>query len=201
MPTTPLKYYQIKINSRIDFTSPEIRELRERKPSSIEYSDSIREISITSVNSRNILEFFAKYDNGFFIPEKCDAYEPIREKFDPTNLAAPIRWLSQPGCAVYFKKIKPFKYEGVIENNCLALVWDENGIPLSINKDTYYKRDPYFLSEIKLFIDYRITKIKSMEYLIEFFNELLILINGEYGFIKDAEDNIVKEKGNLPMLS
>src|SRR5690554_4311912 len=116
MPKEAIKYLQLKLFSKIDFTDSRLIELIKRCPSSKKYSENVQEINISSDNSRQILELIAHYDNGFFLPEKCDAYEPIREKFDPNNLSAPIRWLSQPGSAVYLKKIKPFKYEGVIEN-------------------------------------------------------------------------------------
>lgn len=181
----------------MNFTDVRLLELREKKPTLKEYSAFIQKIEISNNKARNVLEFIANYDNGFFIPEKCDAYEPEREKFEPHNLNAPISWLSQPGCAVYLKKIKPFKYEGVIENYCLALVWDENGIPLSINKVSYEKRDPYYLGEVRLFIDYKVAKLKSMEYLYKFFNDLFISVDGEYGFIKDNEGKIIEEKGKL----
>lgn len=183
--------------TKMNFTDVRLLTLREEKPKSKEYSASIQQLEISSDNSRKALDFFARHDDGFFLPEKCDAYEPIREKFEPNNLNAPIRWLSQPGGAVYLKKIKPFKYEGVLENNCLAMVWDENGNPLSSNKEAYSKRDPYYLGELKLFIEKRIIELKSEDYLFKFFNDLSELINMEYGYIKDYNDQIILENGKL----
>jgi hypothetical protein len=77
------------------------------------------------------------------------------------------------------------------------MVWDENGIPLSVNKGTYEERDPYYLGEIWLHIDEKLTKLKSDIYLFEFFNKLYKIINGEYGFIKNHEGHILIEKGEL----
>ena len=197
MPKEPIKYFQLKILTRINFTDVRLLELREKKPTVKEYTFNIQQLQIANNNSKNILEFIANYDNGYFLPEKCNAYEPIKEKFDLKNLAAPISWLSQPGCAVYLKKIKPFKYEGVIENHCLAMVWDENGVPLSIDKGTYEERDPYYLGEVWLHLDEKIIKLRSEEYLFEFFNKLFENIKGEYGFIKNHEEQIILEKGVL----
>lgn len=192
-----IKYLQLKILSKINFTDVRILELRENKPTSKEYTSNIQKLEINSINSKNILKFIANYDNGFFLPEKCDAYEPIKEKFDTDNLNAPIRWLSQPGCAVYLKKIKPFKYEGFIENHCLAMVWDEKGIALSIDKESYKERDPYYLGEVLLHIDEKIFKLKSQDYLFNFFLKLFKQINGEYGFIKNPEGKLISEVGEL----
>ncbi len=189
-----MKYFELKILSRIDFMDTEIKKLRDQKPTIDVYTDRMQELTISSDNSRRILEFFSVYDNGFLRPEKCDAYEPVKDKFNPENLSEPIRWLSQPGGAVYIKKIKKFKFEGVIENHCLAMVWDEKGIPLSKNKDTYSNRDPLYLSEIKLFVDYRITKLKSKDYLFDFFRKLFIEVNGEYGYVYDADGKTLLEK-------
>jgi len=198
MPTETIKHFQLKILTKLNFTDNRLLVLREKKPSSDIYSGIMQQTGdISSDNSKNILKFIANYDNGFFLPEKCDAYEPIREKFDPKNLNAPSRWLSQPGCAVYLKKIKPFKFEGVIENHCLAMVWDENGIPLSVKKGTYAERDPYYLGEVWLHIDEKLIKLKSDIYLFEFFSKLYKTIDGEYGFIKNHEGHTLIEKGEL----
>lgn len=197
MPKEPIKYFQLKILTKINFTDVRLLELRESKPSPKEYSSNIQQLEISNNNSKNILKFIANYDNGFFLPEKCDAYEPIREKFNPNDLKAPISWLSQPGCAVYLKKIKPLKFEGVIENHCLAMVWDENGVPLSMNKGSYAERDPYYLGEIWLHIDEKIIKLKSQNYLFEFFLKLFENIKGEYGFIKSSDGQVILEKGEL----
>lgn len=193
----PIKYYQLKILSRIDFVDYRLIELREKKISPKEYSSTIQQMKISNDNSCNLLEFIANYDKGFFLPEKCDAYEPIKEKFDPKNLMAPISWLSQPGGGVYLKKIKPFKFEGVIENHHLAMIWDENGIPSSVDRGAYAERDPYYFAEIWLHIDEKIIKLKSEKYLFEFFNNLFESVSGEYGFIKNHEEKIILEKGVL----
>lgn len=192
-----IKYFQLRILTTMNFTDVRLLELREKKPNSKEYTTFIQQIEISNENSKKVLEFIANYDIGFFLPEKCDVYEPEKEKFDPYKLAHPIRWLSQPGGAVYLKKIKPFKFEGVIENHCLAMVWDEKGIPLSIHKENYSKREPYYLGEIKLFIDEKIIKLKSADYFFDFFNELSDIVNGEYGIIKNPEGHIIIEKGEL----
>jgi hypothetical protein len=187
-----IKYYQIKIFTRIDFTDIRLLELMEKKPTPKEYSDAIQLINISSNNSQHILEFIANYDNGFLLPEKCDAYEPIREKFDPHNLSAPISWLSQPGSAVYLKKIKPFKYEGVIENQRFAPIWEDGSKFL-----TPKVKEPNHLGYIWLQIDENILKLKSQDYFFVFFNDLFNAIIGEYGYITNPENNTLLEKGQL----
>lgn len=53
------------------------------------------------------------------------------------------------------------------------------------------------MGHIWFHIDEKIIKLKSEEYLIEFFNNLFENISGEYGFIKNHEDKIIIEKGEL----
>ena len=192
MPKEPIKYFQLKILTRIDFSDIRFLELIQKRPTINEYSEAIQKLDASNNNSRNILEFIANYDNSFFLPEKCDAYEPIKEKFDPKNLKAPISWLSQPGCAVYLKKTKPFKYEGVIENERFAPIWDDNNQFLPP-----IAKEPFYSGYIWLHIDEKITKIKSEKYLIEFFNNLFESISGEYGFIQNHEGKKILEKGVL----
>jgi hypothetical protein len=197
MPINPIRFFQLKIFSKTDFTDNRLIELLGRRPTSKQYSEEIQKIeNISSDSSKKILEFIANYDNGFFLPERCDAYEPIKEKFDPYNLASPLRWLCQPGCAVYLKKIKPFKFEGVIENERIAPIWDDRNSPLSENTN-----EPYYLSYIWLHIDEKIIKIKSKDYFIKFFNKLYENINGEFGYIKSPEDEIILEIGKMHNLS
>lgn len=192
MPKEPIKYFQLKILTRIDFSDSRLLELIQKRPTINEYSEAIQQMVISNNNSRRILEFIANYDNSFFLPEKCNAYEPINEKFDPNNLNAPIRWLSQPGCAVYLKKIKPFKYEGVIENERFAPIWDDNK-----NFLPPIAKEPYYSGYIWLHIDEKINKLKSQDYFFEFFYKLFEHIKGEYGFIKNPEGQVILEKGEL----
>ena len=178
-----VNYYQLKIFTRSDFTDPRLLELMKKRPTSKEYSQTIQGMGkISSNNSKSILEFFANYDNGFFLPEKCDAYEPIREKFDPNNLEPPLRWLSQPGSAVYLKKIKSFKFEGVIENERIAPIWEDGNNFLSISPI-----DPYYLGYVWLHLDEKLLKLKSKDYLFEFFSKLYKIMSGEYGFIQNHD--------------
>lgn len=190
MPKEPVKYYELKIFTRIDFTDSCLLELIEKRPVLNEYISAIQRDDISSVNSQRILEFIANYDSGFFLPDKCDTCEPIRESFNAKDLKKPISWLSQPGSAVYLKKIKPFKYEGVIENERNAPIWEDRNAPLSIGVKV-----PYYLGYIWLHVDERIIKLKSKEYFFEFFKKLYENIQGEYGFIKDFEGQTILEEG------
>lgn len=87
--------------------------------------------SLKDVTGR-LLRFMATYDDGFYCPEKCDVYEPIREPFDPDDLSVPIRWLSQTSGRVMMKRTKPFRYEGFVENMRFSNYWiDGNPVLLS----------------------------------------------------------------------
>ncbi|MBU0985148.1 MAG: hypothetical protein KKA42_14835, partial [candidate division Zixibacteria bacterium] len=70
-----------------------------------------------SDEAERLLKFVAEYDSGFYCPEKCDVYEPVREVFNPADLSDPVRWLSQASGRVLIKKTKPFRYEGYVENH------------------------------------------------------------------------------------
>lgn len=187
----PIKYFQIRILTLMDFTDSRLLELRKINPTLKEYSAIFQQLEIKNDNSSKVLHFLSNYDNGFLIPEKCDANEPIRKKFDPTNLDVPISWLSQPGGGVFLKKNKSFKYDGVIENQRNAPIWEGKNSPL------LKANDPYYLGEVRLFIDRKIIKLKSEDYLFEFFNKLFEVMNGEYAYIKNPEGNIITEKGKF----
>lgn len=193
MSISSVKYFEIKIFTNNDFTDPYLLKLIKKKPGLNEYLSLIQDLNISSHNSKTILEFISNYDNFFFLPDKCDTAEPIRDKFKIENLNDPISWLSQPGGAVYLKKIKPFKYEGVIENERLMPIWDETNkfLPGNTNESNY-------LGYIWLHIDEKIVKLKSEEYVLIFFKKLFESINGAYGFIKNSEGEVILQLGVIP---
>ena len=46
---------------------------------------------IESKSSRDLINFFIEYDNGALMPEKCDAYEPIKDKFNKEDISGPLK--------------------------------------------------------------------------------------------------------------
>src|SRR5277367_2289628 len=102
---------QITVYTKQDFSDEQIIDFLSNNPniSPKDYSVFLKNINYNSQLAINILTFISNYENGFLKPDLCDAYEPIREKFDERNLRNPIRWLSQPGSAFYFKKLSGSK--------------------------------------------------------------------------------------------
>lgn len=185
-----MQYLKIEIFSRLDLSSKEALQIRDMKLAPEQESHLSQETTFYSEASDRLLTFMAKYDTGFFCPEKCDVYEPIREIFDPNDLSEPIQWLSQPSGCVNLKKTRPFSYTGFIENHRFSNHWiDNNKIPEP------RRPDPVFLTEWCLWIHTKILKLKGMEYLIEFFKELFTVSQGEYGFL--AMEDEYKKKNFL----
>ena len=177
------------IYTRLDVSSSEVLELRDMNLSSKEYTTRLAKLSIKSIDGHKLLRHLADYDSGFYRPEKCDVYEPVREVFDPDNLSDPVRWLAQPGGRVLFKKKKPFKYEGFLENMRLGPVWCYEGKKQVVKKGV---PDPIFVTEWCLWIDLRVTKWKSLDDVKQFFVDLFLVSEGDYGVLAIEEDVIQK---------
>lgn len=75
--------------------------------------------------AEKIIRFFVDYKDGMLIPDKYDAYEPIKEQFNPNDISEIVRWISHCGGSVYLKKKR--KYNAEIENDFYAFIYDEKG--------------------------------------------------------------------------
>ena len=188
----------LQIFSRLDLTSEKNLKLRDMNLSPKEYSRRWKETEFESEGSKRLLRFIADYDNGFFCPEKCDVYEPVREIFDPDNLRDPVRWLSQTSGMVMFKKSKLFRYEGFVENRRFPNFWVAGN-----EKPEPRSADPIFLTEWCLWLRVKLLKLKSIEYVRRFFIELALVSEADFGFMTMQEDHekknylITKEDGQI----
>lgn len=182
------KQLEIQIYSDVDYTNENIKQfmIQNEDYSPKEYSSFLHKIDIYNEHAEKIIRFFARYDDAYFKPERCNAYEPVRDIFDPNNIKEPIRWLSQPGSAFYFKKRKD-GILGVIENNELSSVWTNGKLIQPVIKP------PYFKSYIKLFINETAFIKKGINYWHNFLDDLSQEINVCYAYV-DYWENIQNEK-------
>jgi hypothetical protein len=179
------QYFIVQLFTKADFSDPFLLNFRREKDNALtskEYSTYLASNKIESENSRKLIDFFIEYDEGALIPEKCDAYEPIRDKFSKDDISGPLRWLSQPGGAIFFKKTKAIKYQGRIENHRFAPVWQEGKI-LKAKVE-----EPRFLGEIVLYIEARSLKRKPFDYLFNFLLQLARVVNAGYGLVALEEE-------------
>lgn len=146
-----------------------------------EYSNYIQNTLVRSSFSSEAIGFIASYDNGFLKPDKCDAYEPIRDKFDANDTVQPVKWLSQPGGAVFF--LKRNSYKAVFENMRFAPVWQDGIIVLPSVKE------PEFMGEIRFYINKDFFKKKELTYWIDFLKSLSKLLSASYAYIDVNNDS------------
>jgi len=183
----------LKAYSRVDTCSDKVLELRSLRLSPKEYVRRMREIKGASPNALKYLQFLSEYKDGLFRPEKCDVYEPIKEIFDPEDLATPAWWLSQPRGRVMVKKRRPFHYEGFIDNMRHAEIWiggSKTPRPLP--------PDPIFVIELCLWLDMKALKVLGPEAIIQFFIDFYLQIGGEYGYMAAYDDHRLKNYRAVP---
>jgi hypothetical protein len=171
-------FYTVK-----DFTDKLLASfLAENSSLSIEdYSNYIQNTLIGSPFSSDAIGFIASYDNGFLKPDKCDAYEPIRDKFDADNTLQPVKWLSQPGGAVFF--LKRNSYKSVFENLRFTPVWQDGIIVPPSAKESE------FIGEIRFYINQGFFKKKELTYWINFLKSLSKLLSASYAYIDVNNDS------------
>jgi hypothetical protein len=174
------QYIIVQLLTRTDFSDNALLDFKEEKGTTLttnEYSTYLRSNKIESNNSRKLVNFFIEYDNGALMPEKCDAYEPIRDNFDKDDIAGPLKWLSQPGSALFLKRTKGIKYQGRIENHRFAPLWQDGKIlPPKV-------AEPPFLGEINLYLEIGLLRKKKSDYLFDLLLQMARVINASYGFV------------------
>jgi hypothetical protein len=149
---------KITISSKKDLTDQHLLQIKDSNISQQEYSDFIMNNKISNKIVEELLFFICNNEEKTWIPEKCDAYEPIRESFNVTDYSAPIRWVCQPGGALYLKKSKKNSYTLVIENERFMPIWDEYGKRLKPKA-----KESSILSRVELYFDDKIYKYKTQE--------------------------------------
>lgn len=140
----------LKVKSKKDLTDLNLLELKFKENLSInEYSEFIQSNIIESFNSEELIHAIVSFKDGLLLPNKCDAHEPIREKFDKLQLERPVKWMSQPGSALYLEKNKGIKYICEISNKRFAPIW-QKGILLKPKT-----KEPEDLCEIIFNFEYK----------------------------------------------
>ena len=181
---------EMNIWSRLDLTSPEMLVLRDTRPGPKEYARQMELIGAYSPAPERLLRFLSDFDGGFYRPEKCDVYQPIRETFNPDHLVGPIRWVSHPAGRVMVKKIRPFRFEGFVENMRHDLSWNV-GDP----EPRKSFPDPLFKTEWCLWLRASALKLKPLDDLLSFLRELYLVSEGDFGFL--AMEGEYEEKNYL----
>jgi hypothetical protein len=170
---------KITIYSKEDLTDIRLQKSNVIELTLCEYSNLFDNLKFTNNKAEELLKFICDFEEGSWIPEKCDAYEPIKEKFNSSDISNPLHWISQRGGSLYLKKNKPFKYTILIENERLRPIWKEDGKPLKSKV-----KEKEFLSRFELYYDDKIYKIKSTEAISNFTDEIKMILK---------TDNILSE--------
>lgn len=135
------------------------------------------------------IQALSGFENGVFRPQKCDTSEPLKEAFNPEDIAEPIRWLIQPGADFKFKSTKPFKTEGFISNRHYPPMWTRekpNG-PLVPVKPKH--PEPRFLTSWTMWIDASSLQKVGADLLIRFATQMFREAEAEYGFLTTESDH------------
>jgi hypothetical protein len=153
---------------------------------------------LTPESAREQIQALSDFGGGVFRPEKCDTAEPVREIFNPADIAEPVRWLSQAGAWFQFKKTKPLRIEGWIRNEHFAPMWtrEHKGGPLIPVTPKF--PEPKFLTTWTVWFDAKVAKNPGAETLSEFFVQMSQVAKAEYGYLATESD---RRKKNLLIVS
>jgi len=138
-----------------DFTDIRIMSFREQRNDYTfnEYREFLNSITIENELSKRIINFLVYFQKGCLCPTKCDAYEPLKESFNPNDITKPVKWLSQPGSAFNFKRdLSHFKCDGVIENHRFASIWQDKKATMLLKPIV---SEPKLLGKIQIRFDKR----------------------------------------------
>jgi hypothetical protein len=127
------------------------------------------------------------FEHGVFVPEKCDVYEPLRESFDSNDLTEPIRWLSQPGGEMKFRRSRPIRIEGYIENAKFPKMWFQE----PDGKRSEFKpkvSEPIFCTRWVVWIDEAAGLRKGVKFLKRFLSEMFRAATADYGSLATEAD-------------
>ena len=174
----------LQIKTREEFTDPRIAEFIKdwsfTEKECDAFLDTVRN-NISNEYSIRIVDFFINYKNGILLPDKCDAYEPIREDFNKDDTSGPIGWLSFPAGSLLLKK--KYKYDAEIENKTFAIIYSDG--KTVVPKATL----PEYLGKITFWFSKQ-RKI-DMVFLEQLLRDLCSYLNADNGIIFDQETNEV----------
>jgi hypothetical protein len=155
-----------------------------------------RELVMRLYSSRRLDEKFARsqldalihFAGGIFLPERCDVYEPLREKFDPMQLEDPVRWLTTPGGDFKFRRTRPVGIFGFLENNLFGPAWvrDTKKGPRQELKPTV--PEPIFCTRWVVWINTTAALKRGSGFLEEFLVTLFRSSECDYGFLTPQPD-------------
>jgi len=128
------------------------------------------------------------FEEGLFRPEKCDVHEPVRERFNPEDVAEPVRWLSQPGGQFTFRRNKPTRVQGYISNLQYREISARNnkGGPWVSIKPRF--PEPVFLTRWVVWLDSAVAR-EDTAVLGRFLVRMFQVSMSEYGFLTTEEDH------------
>lgn len=147
---------------------------------------------LTEDFARSQLELLINYKGGIFCPERCDVGEPLHENFDPENLKEPIRWVSQRGGQVTFKRNHSIRLLGYIKNELLAKIWTRESRRGPKVEYLPNALDPAFCTTWVVWIDAVVTKREPYGLLKNFLIEVFKVSKADYGFLTPEDDHKAK---------
>lgn len=145
------------------------------------FNKSIRKSKTDTVRndmSQRIVQFFIDYQNGVLLPDRCDAYEPIREVFDKEKLPTYVSWVSFPAGCLMLKKKRKFDVE--ISNRYWGITWFDGGliVPKRVLPE-YLGRITFWFSKQR--------KI-DMDFLKQLLRDFCDYLHTDVGYIFDQEN-------------
>ena len=134
------------------------------------------------------MEWLAGYDQGRYCPEKCDIYEPLKVKFDASNLSEPMRWLSQPAAQFLFKRGRPVPMEGNLRNRRFAEIRVSNGRKGESTVRPPRVPEPIFLSVWTVWIGTAAVQKFGLDSLRAFMTGAFDVAQADYAFLASEAD-------------
>ena len=147
---------------------------------------------MTPESARIQIEALSNFGEGIFRPERCDTAEPLREKFDPSNISEPIRWLIQPSADFKFKRSKPRKIEGYISNRHFAQILTRHTKRGPLIPKIPKFPEPIFLTSWTMWLDWDYLRTLGPSTLKQFAVEMFLVSRSEYGFLTSESDHKAK---------
>ena len=145
--------------------------------------------ALTKSFAEDQIRALIEFDGGIFTPERCDVYEPLRERFDPQQLDKPVQWLTIPGGEFKFRRYRPFRIQGYIQNAGLATMWIHDNKDNSVVQFEPKAGDPVFCTRWVSWLDLAVAQKKGSSFVKAFFRHIYKASESDYGFLTTEEDH------------
>jgi len=129
------------------------------------------------------------------MPERCDVYEPLREKFDPEHIEEPIRWLTTRGGDFKFRRTRPVGIFGYLENRLFSPTWIRHGKKGPWEELKPKVPEPIFCTHWVVWINRTAALKLGVDFLEDFLLTIYHASESDYGFLTAEEDH--KDKNYL----